>query len=79
MSWKGLGVSNVVNMRRNQHAYLAFESSSLCSEAYSREVCAVLYGDFEFNKSGLTLEFRLLVGMGRSGVMIGRICLDMVS
>ena len=25
------------------------------------------------------IEFRLLAGIGRSGVMIGRICLDMVS
>ena len=29
--------------------------------------------------SGLTLEFCLLVGIGRSGVMIGSLCLNMVT
>ena len=29
--------------------------------------------------SGVMIESRLLVGIGRSGVMIGRICLDKVS
>ena len=32
-----------------------------------------------FKNSGLTLEFRSLVGIGRSGVMIGRLCLNMGS
>ena len=30
-------------------------------------------------KVGHMISFRLLVGIGRSGVMIGRICLSMVS
>ena len=33
---------------------------------------------FGFKNSGLTLEFRSLVGIGRSGGMIGRCCLNMV-
>ena len=32
-----------------------------------------------FRNSSLTLEFRLLIGIGRSGLMSGRICLNMVS
>ena len=31
-----------------------------------------------FKNSGLTFEFCLLVGIGRSGGMIGRCCLNMV-
>jgi len=38
-----------------------------------------LSNNFGFNNSVLTLAFRLLIGIGRSGVMIGRICLNMVS
>ena len=37
------------------------------------------YNCFGFKNSGLKLEFRLLVDIGRSGVMIGRLCLNMVS
>ena len=37
-----------------------------------------LYKHFGFKNSGLTLELRLKVGIGRSEVMIGRICLNMV-
>ena len=47
----------------------------------SREDCSVLYknkkNNIGFNNSGLTLEFRSLVGIGRSGGMIGRCCLNM--
>ena len=32
-----------------------------------------------FKNSGVTLEFRFLLGILRSGVMIGRLCLNMVS
>ena len=38
-----------------------------------------LYEHFGLNNSGLTLEFRFLVGIGRSGVMIGSFYLNMVS
>ena len=38
----------------------------------------ILYKNFGRKHSGLTLEFCLLVGIGRSGVMIGRCCLNMV-
>ena len=37
-----------------------------------------LYKNFGFKHSGWTLEFRSLVGIGRSGWMIGSLCLDMV-
>ena len=50
-----------------------------CSKADSREVCSVSYEIFGFKNSGLMIELRLLVGIGRSWVMLGRICLDMVS
>ena len=39
---------------------------------------SVLNRKFWLNNSGLMIEFRLLVGIGRSGVLIGRICLKMV-
>ena len=39
----------------------------------------VLYTDIRFKNSGLMLEFRFLVGIGRSGVTIGRFSLNMVS
>ena len=41
-------------------------------------ILIILYNNFEFKNSGLTLEFRFLVGIGRSGVMIGRFCLNIV-
>ena len=44
-----------------------------------RELFGFPYETNGFENSGLTLEFRFLVGIGRSGVMIGRLCLDMVS
>ena len=37
-----------------------------------------IYKKIGFKNSGLTLEFCLLVGIGRSGVMIGSLCLNMV-
>ena len=40
---------------------------------------SVLYIFFGLKNLGLTLEFRSLVGIGRSGVMIGRLPLDMGS
>ena len=49
------------------------------SKANSREVVSASYKCFGFKNSGLMIEFRLLIGIGRSGEMIGRICLDMVS
>ena len=51
----------------------------LCSKANSREVVSVLYQRLGFKNSGLMLEFGFLVGKGRSWVMIGRLCLDMVA
>ena len=45
----------------------------------TRESFNILYRNVGFKNSGLTLEFRFLVGIGRSGVMIGRVCLNMVS
>ena len=33
---------------------------------------------FGLKNLGLLLEFRSLVGIGRSGIMIGRLCLKMV-
>ena len=39
----------------------------------------VLYQRIGSTNSGLMTEFRLLVGIGRSGVMIGSFCLNMVS
>ena len=42
-------------------------------------VCfSVLYAHVGFRNSGWTLEFRSLVGIGRSGWMIGSLCLNMV-
>ena len=32
-----------------------------------------------FKHSGLTFEFRVLLGIGRSGVMIGSLCLNVGS
>ena len=32
-----------------------------------------------FRNSGLMIEFKLMVGIGRSGLMIEKVCLDMVS
>ena len=49
------------------------------SKADSRDVFSALCEIVWFQNSGLMIEFRLLVGIGRSGVMIGRICLNMVS
>ena len=49
------------------------------SKADSRVFGSVLCKQIGVNNSGLMIEFRLLVGIGRSGVMIGRMCLDMVS
>ena len=51
---------------------------------YARPLIVVKIGwfhikDFGFKNSGLTLEFRSLVGIGRSGVMIGRLRLNMGS
>ena len=37
------------------------------------------YNNFGSKNLGLTLEFRFLVGIGSSGVMIGSLCLNMVS
>ena len=51
----------------------------LRSKANGREHVFYVLCFFRFNNSGLTLEFRFLVGIGRSGVMIGRICLTMAS
>ena len=51
----------------------------LRSAVNTREHCSVLYLKIGFKNSGLMLEFRFLVGIGRSGVMIGRLCLNMVS
>ena len=50
----------------------------LRSAVNSREYFPALYNKFGFKNSGLTLAFRFLVGIGRSGVMIGRLCLNMV-
>ena len=49
------------------------------SNANSREVCSVLYKMFGLKNLSEMLEFRLLVGIGRSGMTIGRLCLKMVS
>ena len=38
----------------------------------------LIYKNIGFKNSGLTLEFCLLVGIGRSGVVIGSLCLNMV-
>ena len=43
------------------------------------EFMFILFFFIGFENSGLTLEFRFLVGIGRSGVMIGRLCLNMGS
>ena len=45
---------------------------------YKDELCNKKYELMRSKDSGLTLEFRFLVSIGRSGVMIGRICLNMV-
>ena len=51
----------------------------LRSKFNSRDKNSVLYlKKVGFKNSGLTLEFCLLVGIGRSGVMIGSLCLNMV-
>ena len=49
------------------------------SKANCREYLSVSYKNFRFKDSGLTFEFRFLVGTGRFGVMIGRLCLSMAS
>ena len=49
------------------------------SAVSSREVYWVLYEKIGFKNSGLMAEFRSLVGIGRSGVMIGRLHLNMGS
>ena len=46
---------------------------------YSFSICSVLCKIFGFKNSGLTLAIWPLVGIGRSGAMIGRLCLNMVS
>ena len=51
----------------------------LRSAVNSREHFSVLYENFGFKNSGLTLEFRSLVDIGRSGVIIGRLRLNMGS
>ena len=65
---------------------IVFEQGDSCtrtgylrSKANSREVFSDLYKMFGLKNLGLMIEFRLLVGIGRSGVMIGRFCLNMVS
>ena len=58
-------------------------ASSLCGDKYAQKLIVVifsaLYKIFDPNNLGEMIEFRLLVGIGRSGVMIGRLCLNMVS
>ena len=60
------------------------DNKGLCPNLYKDRFPNILGLDegiehFGFKNSGLTLEFRFLVGIGRSGVMIGRLCLNMVS
>ena len=38
-----------------------------------------MFKKIRVKNSGLMLEFRFLVGIGRSGFMIGRLCLNVVS
>ena len=45
----------------------------------SRNFVSDAHENIRFNNSGLTLEFRFLVGIWRSDVMIGRLCLNMIS
>ena len=55
-------------------------NNDIRSKANSRQVFPVSYiKNSGFENSGLMIELRLLVGVGRSGVMIGRIRLNMVS
>ena len=53
--------------------------STLHSAVNTREYFSVLYKTIVLKNSGLTLEFGFLVGIGRSGVMIGRLFLNMIS
>ena len=48
------------------------------SAVNTREILSVLYRNFGFKNSGWTLEFGLRVGVGRSGWMIGSLCLNIV-
>ena len=46
---------------------------------YEMGILLIWFDDIVFNNSGLTLEFRLMAGTGRSGVEIGKLCLYMFS
>ena len=45
----------------------------------TREILRFYMKISDSTNSGLTLEFCLLAGIGRSGVMIGSLCLNMVT
>ena len=59
--------------------------NTLCSRFFGPEtvivvkMCWFCIHKFGFKHSGPTLEFRFLVDIGRSGVMIGRLCLNIVA
>ena len=57
---------------------VGFVCAIIRSAVNSRELFRFYIKKFGFKKLGLTLEFRSLVGIGRSGGMIGRCCLNMV-
>ena len=88
MSKKKLGLDSTImswdlkNRIPHQKLRIYSNAEDYRSESRSKYLkfdVSVLYEDFGFKNSGLTLEFRFLVGIGRSGVMIGRLCLNMVS
>ena len=51
----------------------------ICSTVNTRENDRFYIKNIGFKNSGLTLEFRFRAGIGRSGVMIVRFCLNMGS
>ena len=65
---------------------MLFVEASICflhadpETRYAKTLIVVFLSNiFGLNNLGLLLEFRLVVGIGRSGMMIGRLCLKMVS
>ena len=51
----------------------------LCSEANTRELVRFYVTKIGFKNLGQALEFRVPVGIGKFGVMVARLCLNMVS